>query len=99
MAPQQEQKLTADELSDPDTAPSVMPAWGAQREEGVRCCWSRENFYSSPTLACSVISNSSLPRVLAAVIRYKVTKYSAKQAPQKKKKKEMFPNRNSVAVN
>lgn len=45
MAPQQEQKLTADELSDPDTAPRVMTAaWelrGWRRVSGV-------NFYSSP---------------------------------------------------
>lgn len=34
MAPQQEQKLTADELSEPDTAPRVMPVQGERSGEG-----------------------------------------------------------------
>lgn len=59
MAPQQEQKLTAEELSVSDTEPRVIPAAGAHRgeEDCVRCSRSeRKLFYCSPTVMCSVIS-------------------------------------------
>lgn len=53
LAPQHEQKLTADESSEPGTDPRVMPAERPRRERSVRCFPPGGRTFPSLTGSCA----------------------------------------------